>query len=222
MKQKENAIVRRLRKKGFSLNYIHRTTKISKSTISLWVKDIQLTSLQKKRLKFNQNKKEIIEKRRHTRLSNESNRRGLIIEKAKEDFQILTKQELKIIGSMLYWAEGGKTQRSLVRFSNGDPLMIQMMMKFFRQICKVKEKKFRGYIHIHPHLDSQKAETYWSKISRIPLRQFYKTYNKLNKSSKNIRDSLPFGTFDIYICDTALFLKIQGWREKIQELSLNK
>jgi hypothetical protein len=221
MKQKEKAIAIRLRKKGKSLNFIHAVLKVSKSTLSLWTKDIQLSELQKKRLKFNQNKKEVIEKRRNSRLSNELSRRELVVQEAKKGFTALSKQELKIIGSMLYWAEGGKTQRGLVRFSNGDPVMIQVMMKFFRQICEVKEERFRGYIHIHPHLNKQKAEIYWSKISKIPLKQFFKTYNKPNKSSKNIRDSLPHGTFDIYVCDTYLFLNMQGWREKIQQLYLN-
>lgn len=220
MKQKEKAIVRRLRKKGYSLNAIKKIVKISKSTLSLWVNDIVLSPAQKKRLKFNQTKKETIEKRRNTRLINESSKRRLIIEKAKEKFNTLSDKELRIIGSALYWAEGAKTRRELVRFSNGDPVMIQVMMKFFRKICKVREDKFRGYIHIHPHLDVKKSEKYWSEISQIPLKQFFKTYNKINKSSKNVRDSLPFGTFEIYVCDTNLFLNIQGWREKMQHLVL--
>ena len=88
-------------------------------------------------------------------------------------------------------------------------------MKFFREICKVPKSKFRGYIHIHPHLDKKIAENFWSRISGIPLNQFYKTYQKPNKSSKNKKDTLPFGTFDIYICDTKLRLKIMGWIEGV-------
>ena len=119
------------------------------------------------------------------------------------------------MGVMLYWAEGGKTQRGLVRFSNGDPEMIKIMMAFFRRVCQVPEEKFRGYIHIHPHLDHKKAEKYWAVVTNIAQSKFFKTYRKINISSKNKRDSLPFGVFDIYICDTELFLKISGWAKGI-------
>lgn len=110
---------------------------------------------------------------------------------------------------MLYWAEGGKTQRP-VRFSNGDPEMIKIIMHFFRTACEVPESKFRGYIHIHPHLDHIKAETYWSEVSGIPFGQFFKTYRNKNKSSQNKRNSLPYGVLDVYVLDTQLFYKIQG------------
>jgi len=118
------------------------------------------------------------------------------------------------MGVMLYWAEGGKTQR-LVRFSNGDPEMIKIMMTFFRQVCNVPEHKFRGYIHIHPHLDHKNAEKYWSTITEIPLKQFFKTYRRPNKSSQNKKDSLPYGVLDVYVLDASLFLKITGWAKGI-------
>ena len=175
MKQREQAIALRLRKKGYSLNAIQKIIKTSKSSISLWVRAIKLNPEQKKRLKFNQLKKEVIEKRRKTRLANSAKIRNEIIEKAKAGIRTLSLGELKIIGCSLYWAEGGKTQRNIVRFSNGDPEMISLMMIFFRNVCGVNEKKFRGYIHIHPHLNVKAAEQFWSKISKIPSKQFFKT-----------------------------------------------
>ncbi len=90
-------------------------------------------------------------------------------------------------------------------------------MKFFKRVCKVPKEKFRAHIHIHPHLDIKKAENYWSSISGIPLKQFYKTYSKPNKSSQSKKNSLPFGTFDIYVHSTELFLKIKGWIEGIYQ-----
>ncbi len=120
------------------------------------------------------------------------------------------KQELKN-KAMLYWAEGSKTNRGVVQFTNSDPEMIKLMMAFFRNICKVPEEKFRAHIHIHPHLDYKSSGKYWSSISKIPLDSFYKTYRKMNKASKHKRDSLPRGTLDAYICDTKLFLRIFGW-----------
>lgn len=188
---------------------------VSKGSVSLWVGKIQLTSTQKKTLSLKGHTKEAVENRRTSRLENEKVKRQIIIDTAQKEIRVLDKKELWLIGVMLYWAEGGKTNRGLVRFSNSDPEMIKIMMAFFRRICKVLESKFRGYIHIHPHLDYKKAERYWSSITNIPRKQFFKTYRKMNIASKHKRDNLPLGTFDIYICSTELFLKIFGWAQRI-------
>jgi len=129
---------------------------------------------------------------------------------------MLSTRELWLIGTALYWAEGGKTKR-MVRFSNGDPEMIQLMMRYFREVCEIPEEKFRGYIHIHDSLDHIAAEQYWSKISNIPITNFYKTYRKPNPSSKGLRQTLPYGVFDIYVADVTLFLKIQGWTKGLRK-----
>lgn len=221
MKFKEKQLAIRLRKKGYSINEIKDKLKVAKSSVSLWVREIELTREQKKRLSEKGVKRETIEKRRRTRLVNEDARRQIIIDKAKKDIVRLSKKDLKTISVALYWAEGAKRKRNVVQFCNSDPKMIKIMMRFFREICEVPEEKFRGHIHIHSHLSAKKAEEYWSGISGISLSQFYKSYCKPSKASKHKKDTLPLGTFDIYVCDTELFLKIKGWTEKIYELTMN-
>ncbi len=215
MKIKEKKLSRELRKQGWSLNEIRQKIKVSKSSVSLWVRDIELTKKQKQKLSKKGIKKEIIEKRRKTRLIRENNRRQIIIDKAKSEVKRLSKRELWLIGIALYWGEGSKTLRSGVQFSNTDPRNIQLMMQFFRKYCGVPKNKFRGHINIHPHLDEKKAKTYWHNISGIPFKQFYKTSKQQSKSSKKKKDTLPFGTFNIQICNTELLLKILGWIEGI-------
>lgn len=157
---------------------------------------------------------EAIALRRKARLANETAKRSSIISKAFKSIGPISERELWLIGTALYWAEGGKTKR-MVRFSNGDPRMIQLMMKYFRETCQVPEDKFRGYIHIHESLDHVVAEKYWSSVSDIPLINFYKTYRKPNPSSKGLRITLPYGVFDVYVADSKLFLKIEGWTKGI-------
>jgi hypothetical protein len=211
MKEQEKNIAIELRKKGWSMGEISRKINVSKGSVSLWVGKIQLTSKQKKALSLKGHTKEAIENRRGSRLKNEKAKREIVINEAKAQVENISERELWLLGIMLYWAEGRKTGRGMVQFSNSDPEMIKIMMVFFRKICKVPEDKFRGAIHIHPHLDYRKAEKYWSGTSGIPLSQFYKTYRKMNIASKHKRDNLPMGTFDIYICNTKLFLTIFGW-----------
>ena len=217
MKTKEKKISRELRRQGWSFNEIRQKVKVSKSSVSLWVRDIELTKSQKQKLSKNGVKKEVIEKRRKTRLTRENNRRQLIIDKAKSEIKHLLRKELWLVGIALYWGEGAKTLRSGVQFSNSDPRSIQLMMQFFKKNCKVPQNKFRGHIHIHPHLDEERAKMYWHNISGIPYNQFYKTSKQQSKASKGKKDTLPFGTFSIQICNTELFLKIKGWIEGVYE-----
>ena len=218
MKYKEKILAQKMRSKGLSINQIKDKLGVAKSSVSLWVRDIKLTPSQKSFLSEKGQSKEIIEKRRLTRLARERADRQIIIDGAKNEIQSISYNELKLIGAALYWAEGGKTVRGLVRFSNGDPLMITVILRFFREVCLVPESKFRGHIHTHSHLDHKKSEKYWSKISGIPKKQFFKTYRKPSVASKNKKDNLPYCTFDVYVCSTELFLKIKGWTEKIFEV----
>ena len=198
-----------LRRKGLSIKKIASRLNVSKSSVSLWVRDVSITKSQRSKLDKYPHTIVAVEKRRLSRLKNESIKRESVIISAQKEIGTIALRELWLMGVMLYWAEGGKTQRT-VRFSNGDPEMIKIMMKFFRIICKVPEAKFRGYIHIHDHLDHKKAKLYWSSISGIPTDQFFKTYLVKDKVRKSDRNSLPNGVMDVYVLDTHLFLLISG------------
>jgi predicted transcriptional regulator len=221
MKIIERNLARDLRKKGKSINQIVKEANLSKASVSFWVKDIVLTASQQKRISERGRSVKSIERRRASRLFNENQKRQIIIDAAGEDFNNISIKELKIIGAIFYWAEGGKTKRGMARVANSDPAIIKVMMRFFREVCTVKEERFRAQIHTHSHLNISKSLQYWSGITGIPIKQFFKTYAKPSVASKGKRDSLPYGTVDIVICDTKLFLTIKGWIQKISELILD-
>ena len=218
MKKEEQEQARFLRRKGMSLNDIVREIDVSKASVSLWVRNIELSDQQKKKISTHGRNVESIEKRRQNRINNTLQRHRLIIDTAKEKIQTLSKQELLLVGAALYWGEGGKTNKGMARISNSDPNVIQFMMRFFKEVFDVPQKKFRGHVHTFSHLNAERAERYWSKVSKIPRSQFYKTYSKPSIASKGKKDTLPYGTFQIYVCDTTIFLTIKGWIERLAEL----
>ena len=222
MKQEEREHARLLRKKGMSLNEIVHELGVSKASVSLWVRDIELSSQQKKKLSTHGRSVESVEKRRINRIQGTLKRHREVIDAAKEKIPTLSKQELLLVGTALYWGEGGKTNTGMARISNSDPEVIRFMMRFFQEIFGVPSKKFRGHVHTFSHLNAEKAERYWSRVSGIPRGQFYKTYSKPSIASKGKSDSLPYGTFQIYVCDTTIFLTIKGWIEKLAELGNSK
>jgi hypothetical protein len=219
MKIIEKEKARKLRKQGKSINQIVAEAGFSKASVSEWVRDIVLTKAQKNKISMRGRSIESIEKRRINRLANEQNKRQIIINTAKKDFTNISSEQLKLIGIILYLGEGGKTQRT-TRLTNSDPEIIRIMMRFFRETCNVPENKFSGHIHTFTHTDIRKTEEYWSKVTGIPVNQFYKTYTKPSSASLQKRDTLPFGTFDIYVNDVKIFLTITGWIERIKELVL--
>ena len=220
MKVIEKEEARALRKQGKSINQIIEETGSSKASVSVWVRDIALTKRQKNKISLRGRSVESIEKRRVNRLFNEGQKRQTVIDKAKEDFSNISLEELKLIGIILYLGEGSKTNRGIASLANSDPAVIKIMMRFFREVCGVDETRFRGHIHTFAHADINKTERYWSQITGIPRSQFFKTYIKQSSASLSKRKTLPFGTFEICVCDTNLFLTIAGWIEKIKELTI--
>ena len=215
MRAEERIKARTLRAQGLSLREISERIKCSKSSASGWVNDVPLNAKQIARLKSKQDRGRVI-------AANHPNSPKQVWAKIRDDITTSAVKEipavpsglvLKVVGTALYWGEGYKAVVNMVSFSNSDPKMVALMMKFFRVICKVPENKFRGAVHIHPHLDKTKAERFWSRISGIPLAQFHKTQFGISRASKHKRDTLPLGTFSIIICDARLQSKIRGWIE---------
>jgi hypothetical protein len=221
MKSIERAKAVVLRKEGFSVREIARETHCAKSSISTWVRGIPLTVEQIRRLDSNQ------DKGRAKAASHPNSpkcvwgrlRQEIKDSAAKEVSKEYSSGMLKILGASLYWAEGYKRSENMVNFTNSDPAMIALMMKFFRNICKVPEDKFRGGVHIHPHLDREAAVRFWMKVSGIPVKQFHRTQLCVSKASKHKMDTLPLGTFSIIICDVRLQSRIKGWIKGIEKWS---
>ncbi|MFA6375928.1 MAG: hypothetical protein WCX69_00820 [Candidatus Paceibacterota bacterium] len=211
MKLNEKLIAVNLRKAGKSYNEIKRKVKVSKSTLTLWLRDIELTADQKNKL--------FVETRQINayRLARINHQKKLkltegILKIAKDEAPRLINDRLFLSGLMLYWAEGDKSEsREAVKFTNSDPVMIALAMKWFRNICMVPESKFRIALHIHSLFCRSDMEIYWSGITKIPLSRFHKTQIKPT-SLKHRKNPLYNGTCAIVINDKNLFRRIKGWR----------
>jgi transposase-like protein len=206
-----------LRKQGVAMGEIAQRLGVAKSSVSLWVRDVKLTSTQLNKLNRNGHSIDAIEKRRASRLAGTKARRDVITEEALVEAEKLVKDSLWCVGTALYWGEGGKTQ-NMVRIANSDPAVLTIIMKYFRVICEVPELQFRGHIHTFAHCDEKRAEKYWSDITGIPLKQFFKTYKKQSSASKNKRNTLPMGTCQVYVNNTQLFFRIMAWVEYLKKM----
>ena len=56
--------------------------------------------------------------------------------------------------------------------------MIVLMIRWFRKICKVPLEKIKIHIHMHTLHSRENILEYWSDITKVPQKQFYRPYIK--------------------------------------------
>lgn len=204
----------KLRKQGLSYREILQTISVSKSTISLWCRDIKLTNKQTLRLlnnkQFGQKKGSLVaaENKRNARIE----RTKIIKALAKKDVGRIINRDKFMAGIALYAAEGTKRDGKAA-FANSDPKLIKFMMDWFMTFAKVPMEKMRGAIWLHEGLSEINAKKFWSNLTGIPKNQFHKTYvaqikSESNKIRKNVHQH---GVLAIKFSDSAIHRKIMGW-----------
>lgn len=210
----------KLRKQGLSYNEISIKLHVAKSTLSLWLKDIpgfekiKENNIRRAKQIWSRNIIEFNRKRTAEHLKNRVNE----IERYSKDIKQISQSNLFYLGIALYLAEGGKTEKSNLRFSNSDSTIIKIMMKFFREICHINPSGI--YARIHLYEQNRYAETlnYWSKITEINKNRFWQPQLVISKSSKKTKSSrkLEYGTLHLTICNAEFNRKMHGWMKGIK------
>lgn len=213
---KDNAL--NLRKKGLSYSEISHLTHISESTLSDWISHIKLSKSQQKRLN---NKREINRKLGSKTLKdNRLEKTKRIIEQAYTEIKNLGLNDLKLIGIILYWAEGSKQKEhnpsKEVIFSNSDPDMIRVFLKWLKKCLDIEDEKivFEIYIHRTYQKTSKQLAQYWSGITGYSPNKFNRIYFKKNKvhSYRKNKGENYFGVLRIRVRkSTDLNRRITGW-----------
>ena len=195
---------------------------LPKSTLSGWLKNIELTPQQESKLKKHlklvlyrgQAKSALVKrKEREKRIKN-------IRKEAREEYIKLSKTPFFLVGLVFYWAEGSKKSK-FFQFTNSDPIAIKTMLRWLRKTCKIPEKEIRLGIQIHKIYADENCEKFWAKISGIPSRNFLKTTYK--PTPHKIKRNPDYkGCVHLRIYRTAFFLKVMEWLQNlIKEYKLN-
>lgn len=196
-----------LRHKGLGYKEIRQRIPftIAKSTISDWCKDIELTDKQKARLGA---KYDISHRGAKANQIKRAEEIKQIRRLAEVEISPMNRNEFKLAGLMLYWAEGAKSR--YIDITNSDPLLIKFMITWLRNICRVPEERFRVSLHLHSGQNEEQIKKYWSKITGISISQFGKSYIK--KEGSGYRKNILYnGTIKIRVCDSNLLHRVLGW-----------
>lgn len=215
-----------LRKQGLSYSEILKEVLVAKSTLSLWLRDVGLSKIQKHTLTQKKLEASIKggQKKRNQRLE-----RTLQIKKqANNEIGEIDKNVIKLLGAFLYWAEGSKQKSHSVstgvKFSNSDPLMINFFYKWLLEVCEVDSKSIYFELYIHENSDIEVARKYWSKFIPITESDWFPVRWKKNKVSSKRKNNGKdyFGLIRINVRrSTDLNRKIMAWVEETYKRSLN-
>jgi len=217
MKEKGKKIIL-LRKNGKTYGEIEKFLNLPKSTVAWWGKKAKLTKKERNIILKNSRKKwrkNIVEFNKiNAKIRSDKARviRDTITSKAKTKIDSISKKDLLLIGTSLFWAEGSKSHRWHLRFANSDPEIIKVMMIFFREICHIPDKKIKALVHIYPKLNYKKVLAFWTKITKLSKKNFWKPQTQISRASKRKRNrnTLPYGTLHLTAGDTAIASQVKG------------
>jgi len=208
----ERLEARRLRiERGLSIKDIARRLGVSQSSVSVWVRDIELTPEQHRRLHEANGlhyrqllaRDALIARYRERRLAAQAE--GRRFARAGDAFHAA--------GCMLYWGEGDKT-RNGVKITNSDPEVLHFFTRFLRTYFEVPDDTIRVTCNLFAdHRARQhEIEQFWLEQLELPRtslnRSIVNTYSKY--SEKKRRNRLPYGTCRVVVSRTAIVQHIFG------------
>ena len=166
-KVREQQRARELRADAWTLQDIATELGVSKSSVSLWVRDVEFTPRPR-----NRGHRSMKPHPMHVRKMAEIER---CHQEGTELIGRMSEREFLVLGVALYAGEGGKTEGE-VRFANSDPRMIFTFVTWLRHFFDVDEARLRLRLYLHADLDVDAAIRFWSALTAIPPEQFGKPY----------------------------------------------
>ena len=212
MKTEERELARTLRRdEGRSIRDITRILGVSKSSVSHWVRDIELTPVQQEALR----QRNVIydRQRRGNEVWSAQCRQRRPAWQAEGRELARSGDPSFVAGCMLYWAEGSKT-RNVAQLTNSDPDVLRFFVGFLRRYFAVPDEAFALTCNLFAdHLLRQReVEQFWLDVLQLPelclRKSIVNTYSKY--SQKKRRNMLPRGTSRISVHRTQIVQTIFG------------
>lgn len=167
--EKNKAIT--LRKKGKSYNEIMEIVSVSKSTLSLWLRDVGLSKKQTQRFSLKKHQAQL--RGGAARKADRIERTAVIANETRNLIGTLSDRERLLVGSALYWAEGSKEKSyrpsARLDFANSDPAMVRFYVNWLRNTLNVPDADIQVMLHIHENriAELDKFHKFWLKTTGL-------------------------------------------------------
>ncbi|MGW7378844.1 hypothetical protein [Streptomyces sp. NPDC054794] len=204
---------RELRLRGWTYDQIEAELGCSKSSISLWVRDLPRPAPRY----TPEEQRALMNEGLARRRAAENEERGRTRLAANREIGEMTDRELFMTGVALYWAEGANSKpydrRERVVFVNSDPGVIQTYLAWL-DLLDVDRERLGFRLLIHESADVEVAHRHWAEIADIDVSVFAKpTLKKHNPKTvrKNTGDDYH-GCLVVTVARSAhLYNRIEGW-----------
>ena len=189
-KVREQEEARRLRALNWTTPRIAEELHVSKSSVSLWVRDVPFTPSKRRYGP---------QARYHPWQTRKLQEIADMNAWAIRQLDQLVEDSFLAAGTALYAGEGSKTDGK-VNFANSDPEMMRFFCAWLRRFFEIDESRLRARVYLHIGLDLDAAESFWSEVAGIPRAQFGKPYRAEPDPSIR-RNKHEFGCFYVtYSC----------------------
>jgi len=165
-KVQEQQEARVMRAAGATLQDIATELGVSKSSVSLWVRDVEFTPSPRR---YGAQRRPHPAHEAKLRQIQEFNAEGV------DRIGTFNEQAFLAAGVALYAGEGSKTEGE-VRFANTDAAMVRFFCAWLRRFFVIDESSLRVRVYLHQGLDLAAAESFWSEATAVPLTQFRRPY----------------------------------------------
>jgi transcriptional regulator with XRE-family HTH domain len=214
------ARARELRLQGLDYEEIVAQLGVSKSSVSLWVRDLPRPP----RVTPAECAKRAAERMRRYWIAERpvrAARRAAASAAAAASIRGLTDREVLIAGAAAYWCEGAKNKphrrADRVSFTNSDPELISFFLLFL-DTAGISRSDLVFRLQIHETADAESAERFWLTLTEARKEQFRKTtlkhHNPLT-TRKNTGDGYH-GCLRLDVRQSReLYRKIEGWASAV-------
>ena len=212
VKVEERTAARQLRgEHGLPLREIARRVGVSVSSVSFWVRDVELTPAQEAALAArNPARNAQVNGAQSNRLRRRAERLA-----AQEHGRALARagDPAFVAGCMLYWAEGRK-HRNVVGLTNADPDLLTAFVGFLRRSFAVADDRIAFSVNcfLGNGLSLEEIEAWWLERLSLPRGALRKAaVNRASSASARRRGHiLPYGTGRVTVCSTFIVQSIYG------------
>ncbi|HUY84997.1 MAG TPA: hypothetical protein VMU97_00610 [Candidatus Dormibacteraeota bacterium] len=211
---KLRAKAEKLREQGYSYNLIHERLGVSKSTMSYWFKDKHFLPNEEvlKRIKNSQANAGILRHNIRVRETQTLKDQGI------NEIGNITKRDLWMLGLGLYIGEGAKTTE-FIRISNSDPAVIQLSIKWLKEVFGLTNENFSIRLHLYPDCNPAKCQRYWQNVTGFSKNNFRcPSIDKRIDKQASRSGKLPYGTAHVTVLSggdpnkgVRLFRRMNGW-----------
>jgi hypothetical protein len=203
----EQERARELRAEAWTLLEIAQELGVSKSSVSLWVRDVEFEPRPRKKAarRRGPNKLQVAKQAEIDEM----------LAWGQDRIGQLSDEAFLAAGAALYAGEGSKTDGT-VTFSNTNARMMAFFCRWLRTAFDIDESRLRLRLYLHQGLDLAAATDFWCRVTDIPVAQVGKAYRAV--ADPSIRQSKhPMGCAYVSYCCSRTHRAVMGLVDALLE-----